>query len=306
MADFTSSFWNWFIAVPTILGILGCFWLVIHYSGARTYGESKEGEPMGHVWDGDLQEINNPLPRWWLNMFYATLIFGIIYLILYPGLGSWKGLLGWTEAGQYEAEMKQAEETYGPLFDKYLKVPVAELAKDPKAVEMGRHLFATYCVGCHGSDAGGARGYPNLRDNDWLYGGTPEKIVETITNGRQGAMPAWEDQGLLTHEQVVNAAEYVRGLSGAEVDPQARAKGEEVFKTNCAVCHGPDGKGNQALGAPNLTDDIWLYGGSQKRVIESIAHGRSGRMPAWGELLGKGKIHLLATYVYSLSHNKGP
>ena len=303
MADFTSSFWSWFIAIPTILGIVAMFWLIINYSGSRTYGEAKDGEPMGHVWDGDLQEMNNPLPRWWLNMFYATLIFSVIYLVLYPGLGSWKGILGWTEVNQYEAEMKQAEETYGPLFDQYLKVGIEELARDPKAVEMGRHLFATYCVGCHGSDAGGARGFPNLRDNDWLYGGTPEKIVETITNGRQGMMPAWEDQGLLSREDVVNVAEYVRSLSGAEnIDPQARAKGEGVYKANCAACHGPDGKGNQAIGAPNLTDEVWLYGGSQKRVIESIAHGRSGKMPAWGEILGEGKIHLLAAYIYSLSH----
>jgi len=302
MSDFTSSFWSWFIAVPTLAGIIVMLVFVYKYSGGKRYAEGEQAEAVGHVWDGDLQELNNPLPRWWLNLFYATLFFGLIYLALYPGLGTWKGFLGWTEVNQYEGEMKQAKETYGPLFDQYLQRDIKELAADPKAVEMGRHLFATYCVGCHGSDAGGARGFPNLRDNDWLYGGSPEKIVETITNGRQGAMPAWQDQGLLSREDVFNVASYVRSLSGAPVDAQSRAKGAQVFKANCTPCHGQDAKGNQMLGAPNLTDDIWLYGGSQKRVMASIAHGRSGKMPNWGEILGKGKVHLLATYVYSLSH----
>lgn len=298
MSDFTSGFWSWYIAIPTVLGIAACFVLIRWLSGG-THRPGQAVQTMGHVWDEDLAEYNNPLPRWWLNMFYITLFFGIGYLLLYPGLGSFKGLLGWTSQGQYEHQMAQADAKYGPLFDRYKDTPIPKLLDEPEALRIGARLFATYCTACHGADARGVRGFPNLRDQDWLWGGTPDKIVETITGGRQAAMPAWGP--ILGEDGVFSVAEYVRSLSGRDVDAQVAGRGREIFMKNCVACHGPEGKGNPLLGAPNLTDNVWLYGSSQARLVETITKGRNGRMPAWGEFLGPSKVHLLAAYVYSLS-----
>jgi len=298
MADFTSSFWNWYIIVPTVGGIIACF-LLIRWLSVDIKPED-EGKKMDHVWDGDLVELNNPLPRWWLNMFYITLFFGIGYLALYPGLGSFKGLLGWTSLGQYQEEVDIFDAKYGPLFEKYRQMPIVAVADDPEARRMGERLFVNYCATCHGSDARGARGFPNLRDNDWLYGGSPEVIEATILNGRNGVMPAWKD-ALGGDAGVSDVAEYVFSLSGRNVDQAAAARGEEKYQMLCVACHGADGTGNQALGAPNLTDNIWLYGGSAKQVMESIAMGRNGLMPPHKDFLGEDKVHLLAAYVYSLS-----
>jgi cytochrome c oxidase cbb3-type subunit 3 len=298
MADFTSSFWNWFIIVPTVAGIIGCFLLVRWLS--TDIKPDDLAKSMGHVWDEDLEELNNPLPRWWLNMFYLTLFFGIGYLVLYPGLGTWAGMLGWTSHGQYEQEIDLADAKYGPLFSRYESMDIVAVADDPDARRMGERLFVNYCASCHGSDARGARGFPNLRDNDWLYGGAPETIEQTIMNGRNGVMPAWES-ALGGEAGVSDVTEYVIGLSGRNVDTVAAARGGEKFAMLCAACHGADGTGNQALGAPNLTDNIWLYGGSEARVYETIAKGRNGMMPAHADFLGKDKVHLLAAYVYSLS-----
>jgi cytochrome c oxidase cbb3-type subunit 3 len=298
MADFTSSFWNWFIIVPTVAGIIGCFLLVRWLS--TDIKTDDQGKSMGHVWDEDLEELNNPLPRWWLNMFYLTLFFGIGYLVLYPGLGTFSGVLGWTSTGQYEQEIDLADAKYGPLFSRYESMDIVAVADDPDARRMGERLFVNYCAVCHGSDARGARGFPNLRDNDWLYGGTPQAIEQSILNGRNGVMPAWE-AALGGEAGVADMTEYVLGLSGRNVDTEAAARGGEKFATLCAACHGADGTGNQALGAPNLTDNVWLYGGSSTSVAETIAKGRNGVMPAHAEFLGKDKVHLLAAYVYSLS-----
>jgi cytochrome c oxidase cbb3-type subunit 3 len=298
MADFTSSFWNWYIIIPTIGGIIGCFLLVRWLS--TEIKPDDQAKSTGHVWDEDLEELNNPLPRWWLNMFYITLFFGIGYLILYPGLGSFAGMLGWTSIGQYEQEIDLADAKYGPLFSRYESMDIVAVADDPDARRMGERLFVNYCATCHGSDARGARGFPNLRDNDWLYGGDPETIEQTILNGRNGVMPAWES-ALGGEAGVADMTEYVLGLSGRNVDTEAAARGGEKFAMLCAACHGADGTGNQALGAPNLTDNIWLYGGSSTSVAETIAKGRNGVMPAHAEFLGKDKVHLLAAYVYSLS-----
>jgi cytochrome c oxidase cbb3-type subunit 3 len=298
MADFTSSFWNWFIIVPTIAGIIGCFLLVRWLS--TDIKQEDLAKSMGHVWDEDLEELNNPLPRWWLNMFYLTLFFGIGYLVLYPGLGTWSGMLGWTSHGQYEQEIDLADAKYGPLFSRYENMDIVAVADDEDARRMGERLFVNYCASCHGSDARGARGFPNLRDNDWLYGGSPQAIEQTIMNGRSGVMPAWES-ALGGEAGVSDVAEYVIGLSGRNVDTEAAARGGEKFAMLCAACHGADGTGNQALGAPNLTDNIWLYGGSKASVSETIANGRNGIMPAHADFLGKDKVHLLAAYVYSLS-----
>lgn len=299
MADFTSAFWSWFIIVATVLGLIGCFVLLVSQTTKKNDPDRK-AETMGHVWDETLEELNNPLPFWWLLLFYGLIAFSVIYLILYPGLGSFSGVLGWSQQGRYEAEQKAAEERYGPIFNRYANQALADVARDPTALGIGERLFANYCAQCHGSDARGARGYPNLRDDDWLYGGEPEMIKKVILEGRQGNMPPWEE--ILGKEGVFDVAEYVRTLGGYEADSTVVSRGREIYAQNCAVCHNADGSGNHLFGAPDLTDEIWLYGGSQKRIIESIANGRFGKMPANGEFLGEARVHLLAAYVYSLSN----
>jgi cytochrome c oxidase cbb3-type subunit 3 len=298
MADFTSSFWNWYIIIPTVGGIIACFLLIRWLSTAIK--PEDQTKTMGHVWDEDLEELNNPLPRWWLNMFYITLFFGIGYLVLYPGLGSFSGMLGWTSIGQYQEEMDKADNKYGPLFSKYAAMDIIDVADNAEARRMGERLFVNYCATCHGSDAGGARGFPNLRDTVWQYGGDPETIKQTILNGRSGVMPSWQE-ALGGEAGVADMTEYVFSLSGRKADAEAVKRGQQKYEMLCVACHGPDGTGNQALGAPNLTDNVWLYGGSTKSVMESIANGRNGVMPPHREFLGEDKAHLLAAYVYSLS-----
>jgi len=298
MADFTSGFWNWYIIILTVVSIIACFMLVRWLSGEISAEE--KGKEMSHVWDEDLVELNNPLPRWWLNLFYITLIFAIGYLVLYPGLGTFKGMLGWTSTGQYEREIDLADAKYGPLFKKYAEMDIVVVADDADARRMGERMFVSYCATCHGSDARGARGFPNLRDNDWLYGGEPANIQLSILDGRSGMMPGWE-AALGGEQGVADVAEYVFSLSGRNVDAAAAERGKTQFTAMCTACHGMDGTGNQALGAPNLTDNIWLYGGTPSSVMESIAKGRNGQMPAHREFLGEEKAHLLAAYVYSLS-----
>ncbi len=301
MADFVSEFWNWWIIIPTILGIAACFVLIHWLGGHAPEAVSKEKvETMGHVWDEDLEEYNNPLPRWWLNMFYITLFFGIGYLLLYPGLGTYAGVLGWTQNGQYDREMAAADLKYGPLFEQYQRTSAKELGHDKTALAMGRRLFASYCTVCHGSDARGVPGFPNLTDGDWLYGGEPAQIEASILHGRAGTMPAWKD-ALGGDEGVHNVAQYVLSLSERKVNAKAAEAGKTHYQTLCAACHMPNGAGNIALGAPNLRDNVWLYGGSPRALEETIAKGRKGRMPAHGEFLGKAKVHLLAAYIYSLS-----
>lgn len=301
---FTSQFWEWFIIIPTLGGILGCFLLVVWLREDSSKSDDREVKTMGHVWDEDLAEYNNPLPSWWLYMFYIALISATTYLVLYPGLGSYAGVLGWTKIKQYEQEVEDADNRYGPIYAKYAKEPIAELAKNPDAVRLGKSLFMTYCTICHGSDAGGVPGFPNLRDHDWLYGGTPEAIQTTIMNGRKGNMPNAKTNNLNTEADIDNVVEYVLSLSGKTHDATAAVKGKETFNKVCFACHGMDAKGNQMLGAPNLTDDIWLYGGSKATIKETITKGRQANMPAHGEFLGQDKVHLLASYIYSLSMKK--
>jgi len=297
MSDFTSEFWSWFIIAIAGGGII---WLVILLRGNSKTTE-EIGVPTGHVWDEDLEELNNPLPRWWLIMFYITIVFAIGYLILYPGMGSFKGVLGWTEIGEYEAEVAAADAEFGPLFEKFEKTPIPELAADKTAMNAGERLYVNYCSVCHGSDARGAPGFPNLRDNDWLYGGEPENIETTIMHGRAGVMPAWE--GPLGGDEGVNqVATYVMSLAGRDVDDTLAAAGKVKYDMFCVGCHMPGGTGNQMLGAPNLTNNVWLYGGSPRTIKQSIAKGRSGKMPAHNEFLGSAKSHILAAYVYSLTH----
>lgn len=300
MSDFTSSFWSWFIIAIVVGGIVWLVYLLMTNSSSKVDAEDV-GKPTGHVWDENLEELNNPLPRWWLMMFYATIIFSVIYLALYPGLGSFQGMLNWSQVGQLQDEEAAAEKQYAPLYDAFMKKDVATLAEDDSAMKTGERLFVNYCAVCHGSDARGARGFPNLRDNDWLYGGTPDAIKASIRDGRTGSMPAWE--GPLGGEAgVADTAAYVMKLAGRQVDEEAAKRGEAKYNTFCIGCHMPGGTGNTALGAPNLSNNIWLYGGSPKAIQTSIAKGRNGVMPAHAEFLGEAKVHVLSAYIYSLSH----
>jgi cytochrome c oxidase cbb3-type subunit 3 len=285
------------IAIVSVLNVLGCAWLIWWTARSRP-NEVTKGEVIDHVWDGDLQERNNPMPRWWLMLFFASIAFCFLYFGLYPALGTFGNALGWSKAQQYQEEMSAAQAKYAPIYATFKGRDIAELAKDPKALALGRALFANNCVACHGSDARGAPGFPNLTDEDWLHGGTPDAIAKTIAHGREGIMPALG--AALGDQGVKEVAAYVLSLSGRAEAPNLVSAGQARFAL-CAACHGADGKGNQAIGAPNLTDDIWLYGGSDATVIKSIAEGRHGKMPAH-EWLGGDKVRLLAAYVYSLSH----
>lgn len=293
-----NSFFNWWVIVITLANIFACYWL-IRWTMKKRPDESEAGDTTGHTWDG-LQEFNNPLPRWWLWLFYITIIFGLAYLVIFPGLGNFKGLAGWSSHGQYEQEVSAADAKYKPIFAAFAATSIPELAKNADALKAGERLFSNYCSQCHGSDAKGARGFPNLADNDWLYGGAPEQIKVSILNGRNGVMPGFGaplgDQG------VENVANYVQSLSGRTVDSASAEAGKATFTAMCAACHGMDGKGNQLLGAPNLTDDIWLHGSSAGAIKSMIIDGRANKMPAHNEFLGEDKSHLLAAYIYSLSN----
>ncbi|TNG02363.1 MAG: cytochrome-c oxidase, cbb3-type subunit III [Gammaproteobacteria bacterium] len=301
MSLFTSAFWEWYVGIITIVSIFACFGIIWWLSGGEGPKKGEEAKPVGHIWDENLQELNNPLPSWWKNMFYITLVFSIIYLILYPGLGFYDGLKGWTEVGQYEEEVKAADEKFGPLYAGFAKQSIKALGSDKKAMKVGERLYLTYCTACHGSDAGGVPGFPNLRDNAWLWGGEPEQIKATILNGRTGVMPAWEAP-LGGAQGVHEVAQYVLSLSERPgLNAAAVEAGKQKFMTFCAGCHMPTGTGNTALGAPNLTDNIWLYGGHAKTIEETIAKGRNGIMPPHKEFLGEEKVHVLSAYIYNLS-----
>ncbi len=296
MFDFTSDFWSWFIIV-LVIGSFVFILALIRWMSEKPRPES-EARPTGHVWDEDLQELNNPMPQWWLMLFYITIVFGAIYLVLYPGLGKFPGLLGVTQITEYENEVKKMEQSLKPLYDKYQKLTIADLSRDPVAMKTAGRLFANYCTVCHGSDARGSTGFPNLRDTEWLYGGSADNIKASITNGRQGIMPAWKNA--LGKEGLKDVTEYILGLNGRRVDVEAQRRGQQKFAM-CAGCHGADARGNPALGAPDLTNNIWLHGGSKKAVMATIADGRQSTMPAHKEFLGESKVHLLAAYVYGLS-----
>lgn len=302
MSDFVSEFWSVYIAVLTTGALIVCVGLLMAMSSKRkTLGAKPELH--GHVWDEDLAEYNNPLPRWWIGLFYLTIVFSVVYLVVYPGFGSYAGVSAWTSSGQYQAEAAQAESRYGPTFNRYLEQGLAVVADDAAARAIGQRLFLTYCAQCHGSDAGGGIGFPSLRDKDWLFGGEPETIKASIMDGRSSVMPALSAVvgGL---EGATQVAHYVMSLGGRPHDTIKAAFGKDKFAV-CSGCHGIDGKGSKALGAPNLTDDIWLYGGSQEVIVETILMGRKGLMPAHKDFLGEAKVHVLAAYIYSLSVEPG-
>lgn len=298
MSDFTSNFWPWYVGGITVVSMLACL-LLLWFSG-KARAMTAADNSTGHVWDGDLREMNNPLPRWWVGLFVITVIFGFVYLALYPGLGSSAGQLGWTAHGQYEAEVKKANLAEAPLYAKFSAMTPEAVAHDPQAHAIGERLFMNNCAQCHGSDARGSKGFPNLTDNDWLHGGTPEKIKETLTLGRIGQMPPMA-AAVGTPDDVKNVANYVLSLSGSPHDSVRAALGKSKF-TVCSACHGADGKGNQAMGAPNLTDHTWLHGYGENAIIAMVNNGKVNQMPAQGEKLTEAQIHVLASYVWSLSH----
>jgi cytochrome c oxidase cbb3-type subunit 3 len=297
MSDFVNEFWNWYVILIVLVSVVACAVILgaqsIHKPAPRQVGTT------GHVWDEDLEELNNPLPKWWSWLFYITVVFSLVYAVLYPTLGSYQGLLNWSSAGQHKAEVDKVNAEVKPIFDKYLKMDLKAVAADKEAVEIGKRLYLTYCMQCHGSDGRGSKGFPNLANDDWQWGGEPEQVLETLNNGRMGMMPPFAHLG---DEPIKDLANYVRSLSGMTADAARVARGKEAFDSaGCSGCHGADAKGMQALGAPNLTDKVWLYSGTEAAIVETIAKGRNNQMPAWKEFLGDAKIHLLSAYVLNLS-----
>lgn len=299
MSDFVNNFWPIFITVISLGGIFGCallLWITSRAKVVNTGGDNTSG----HVWDVDLREMNNPLPRWWIWLFIITIVFSLFYLVAYPGLGTFKGKLGWTEVGQYDKEVSEANKALEPLYSKYTAMTVEDLAGNSDARAIGERLFMNNCSQCHGSDARGSRGFPNLTDNDWLHGGSPEKIQQTITAGRIGMMPPMAAV-VGSDDDVKNVANYVLSLSGSPHDAARAALGKEKFSI-CAACHGPEGKGNQDIGAPNLSDNIWLHGAGEAAIIKRIHEGKTNQMPAWESKFTPAQIHVLTAYVWGLSN----
>ncbi len=296
MSDFVSDGWSLFVAVVTIAGLVGCLVLLAVASKRKVMAGDNT---TGHVWDEDLRELNNPLPRWWVWLFIITVVFSGVYLAIYPGLGSYAGSLNWTSTGQHQAEMDKAREAMAPLYARFQSLDAKELAQDAQAMAIGERLFANNCSTCHGADGRGSKGFPNLTDSDWLYGGSLETIKETITNGRNGIMPPMAE-AVGSSADVRNVAQYVLSLSGSPHNSVAAQLGREKFVA-CAACHGADGKGNQALGAPNLTDKVWLHGWGEDAIISAITNGRNNLMPPQASRLSPEQVHVLAAYVWSLS-----
>lgn len=304
-----TTFWSWYITILTLGTIVGLTWLVL----ATRKGQKPDhtDETLGHVFDG-IAEFDNPLPKWWFMLYMGTIVFALGYWVFYPGLGNWKGVLpgypdGWTQVKQYDREVLKANEEYGPLFAKFAAMPIVEVAQDPTALKMGGRIFASHCSVCHGSDAKGTYGFPNLTDDIWRWGGTPDEIQTTLLHGRHAAMPAW--LSILGSDGTRNVAGYVLAdLAGRKLPEDAKvdlAAGKEMFAANCVACHGPQGHGMAAMGAPDLTKPAgYIYGTSLAQIEQTLRYGRNGMMPAQEDTLGPDKVHLLAAYVYSLSHVK--
>lgn len=288
-----SAGWSWFVIVFTVANILGCLWLLWWTRRAR--GDKPEGETTGHVWDGDLVEGNKPMPRWWINLFYITIVFAFAYLAWYPGLGAYAGAGSWTSQGKHANDVAAAQAKLEPVLARFRERPVAELASDPEAVELGRSVFANNCTTCHGSDARGARGFPNLTDADWQWGGEPDTVLATVLGGRQAAMPPFG--AVLDADAVGATVAYVQSLPDGAGDAALVAAGRQHFQTLCIACHGPDGRGNPLLGAPNLADGTWLYGSDAATIAETITKGRNGQMPAHAALIGEDRARLAAAWV---------
>lgn len=300
MTDFVSSFWAYFIAIMTAAGIIFCVWLL--FTQRRWLGkEVKEAKNTGHVWDGNLMELNNPVPRWWTVFYLALCVFSVGYLVLYPGLGIFNGILNYSTAQEVKQSQEALSERIRPFYARYEAMPIEQVAADPQARQIGERLFLNNCAQCHGSDARGSVSFPNLTDKDWLYGGSPDQIMTSITKGRHGVMPPMNAQ--VSANQAADIAQYVRSLSGLASDPLQVVRGKKGFENNCVACHGVDGKGNQALGAPNLTDDVWLYGSSADVIVNTILNGRDNQMPAQEGVLTPEQIRMLAAWVWGRSNS---
>ena len=296
-----SGAWSIYVILLSLLVVGGSAWLL---AVTAKKPEKKEGETTGHVWDGDLAEYNNPLPRWWLWLFIGTIIFAAGYLVLYPGFGANKGTLGWSSEGQLLEEQQKYEEIARQTYAKFSALGVADLARNAEAVNLGRNIFANNCAACHGTDGRGAVGFPNLTDAAWQWGGEADQIYTTILNGRVAAMPSWS--AVLGAEGTPQVAAYVRSLAGLGHNAAAAEAGKPRYQQICVACHGIDGKGNPLLGAPDLTDDAWLYGSSEATITETLTKGRNGQMPAHGPLLGADAVKIVAGYVYSLRDQAQP
>lgn len=292
-----SNFWSNYIIALTVITFILMLWLL--FATRKGQRPEQTEETVGHNFDG-IEEYDNPLPRWWFMLFMATIVFGVVYLILYPGMGKFPGILGWTQVNQYETEVERAEARFAPIFARFADMPVEDVARDEEALRIGQRLFATNCSVCHGSDARGSFGFPNLTDDDWIWGGSADQIRTTLERGRQAAMPAW--QQVLGDDGIRNTAAYVRHLSGLETENVDLEAGRQHYQSVCAACHGPEGKGNPMLGAPNLTNDIWLYGSTMTQIQHTLRYGRNGNMPAQAHL-NDDRIHILTAYVLSLSEN---
>ncbi len=293
------AFWHWFVAAGTILFIIWCVWLVSWSAKQGPQGKADEAL-VGHKWDGDLEEWNNPAPKWWLYLYFITVFWSVGYLIAYPGLGNFKGVLGWSQTGQYEAEQQAAADRFEPIYARFAEMDFAALASEADAQKLGASLYASYCTTCHGSDARGAPGYPNLTDGAWLWGETEQQLTTTIGMGRNAIMPAL-GASLGGDEAVDNMVNYLRSLGGLDAADEAAGSAQPMFATVCSVCHGTDGTGNQMLGAPDLTDEVWLYGNELEDIRDTIMNGRNGVMPPHGDLLGANRTKILAAYILSLS-----
>lgn len=298
MSDFFNSGWAIFISAATIVGLVACLALLVAASRRRVMADDNT---TGHVWDEDLRELNNPLPRWWMWLFVITVVFALAYLVLYPGLGANPGSLKWSSQGQFDTEQARARDAMTPVYAKFAALPAEQLAKDSQAMGIGERLFGNNCAQCHGSDARGSKGFPNLTDGDWLYGGSHDTIKQTITQGRNGVMPPMA-AAVGSGDDVRNVANYVLSLSGSPHNDIAAQLGKEKFAA-CAACHGADGKGNQALGAPNLTDKVWLHGWGEDAIVAMVNNGKNNAMPAQARLLTPEQIHVLAAYVWSLAQS---
>jgi cytochrome c oxidase cbb3-type subunit 3 len=291
--------WSIYVIFLVALNIVGAAWL-LWWTAKRRPGDPSS-DATSHHWDGDLTEYNKPLPKWWINLFWITIVFAIAYLAWYPGLGNFAGAGGWSSRGQLAAEQAAAEKQLSATYATYANQPIDAIARDPAALTTGRRIFASNCAMCHGSDARGAKGFPNLADDKWQWGGEPEQILATILDGRQAAMPPFA-AALGSEATVTATAVYVQSLSGMAVDPTLAGAGKATFAGICAACHGPEGKGNPMLGSANLTDDYWLYGNRIEDIRGAIEKGHNGQMPAWRAQLGETRSRLVAAYVYSLSH----
>ena len=290
-----TSFWSMWIIVLTSVTIVGITWILF---ANRKREQQSADKTTGHEYDG-IQEFDNPLPAWWFYMFVLTIVWGVGYLVIYPGMGNFPGILGWTQIEQHDRQVTAADEKFRSMRDRYMALPVEEIAGDPAVRKMGMRMFGNNCAQCHGADAKGSYGFPNLADGDWIFGGTPDAIKASIANGRQAAMPPWGS--IIGDKGVTDVTAYVMSINGRESDSAQVAAGEKVFQTYCVACHGADATGNPALGAPNLKNGIWLYGGTPEQISHSIRAGRNGVMPAHGDTLSEDKIHIITAYVYGLS-----